>query len=209
MSDILIDQDYERQVGRLTAIEGSVNDYPITPARAIPAQSPRQSSYMPGHDQAALTPAETSMIGQTQQAVGAMMQWTPQSTPDTSHTRQVDSAVTVAQASIIAARSVIVVHGVTTLAMIALAWRVVGGPLGVWALGWLVIWGGISQYALIQNRKQGLHHSSTGIAHHALDNQAVEISEKYQTARYAINRTFEFVERQRAIGANHDRDHSQ
>ena len=51
---------------------------------------------------------------------------------------------------------------------------------------------------LIYNRKIGLHHSSTGIAHHALDNQATEIEERYATARYAINRTFEYIEKQRS-----------
>lgn len=202
-----IDQSYETQVGRLGTIEGSVNDYPIEPTRPVTRQPP--TNWTPGHEQPLISQQEISLIGQTQQAVGQLMQSVPQRPPDTSHTRQVDSAVTVARAAIIAAIPLLIVHGVVTGAMIVLAWLLVGGAGGMWALGWLVVWGVASYIALERSRERGLHHSSSGIAHHALDNDAIEIRERYATARYATNRAFEFVERQRALGVGNERTDQQ
>lgn len=207
---IEIDQDYETQVGRLDYIKGNVNDYPAPPAHPVPVTTARPTAlanWTPGNEQPAVTQQEISIIGQTQQAVGQMMQHVPQRLPDTTHTRQVDSAVTVARASIIAALPVLAVHGVVTGAMIGLAWAVVGSGGGLWLLGWLIVWGVASYIALERSRERGLYHSSSGVAHHALDNDALEIRERYATARYATDRAFEFVENQRRL--THERANNQ
>lgn len=198
---IEFDTDYEEQVARLETIDGHVSDYPTTESRPQRTSSPVQTLVLPQRTPSNfVTSEEASLIGQTQQTVGQMMQWTgSQQTPDTSHTRQVDSAVTVAWASIVASLPMLALNAVITAGLIILAWMMVGGAGSLWALGWLVVWGGMGLFTLVQNRRLGLYHSSTGIAHHALENQAVEIQEKYQTARYAINRTFEFIENQRRI----------
>lgn len=196
-----IDQTYESQVTALSAVEGHVSDYAGQYAIERPGPPPRNALVLPERPQqhAIVTAEETALISQSQQAVGQLMQWVNPNQPDTTHTRQTDTAVSVAVGSIVASIPMLLMFIPITAGLTILLWLIVGGGGGYWALGWLVAWGALGLYTLIRNREQGLYHSSTGIAHHALDNQAVEIEERYATARYAIHETFAFIERQRSL----------
>lgn len=196
-----IDATYESQVTALSAVEGHVSDYAGQYAIERPGPPPRNALVLPERPQqhAIVTAEETALIGQSQQAVGQLMQWAQPQPAETTHTRQNDTAVSVAVGSIIASIPMLLAFVPITAGLVVMLYVTVGGSGGLWALGWLVLWGALGLATLIYNRRIGLHHSSTGIAHHALDNQAVEIEERYATARYAINRTFEFIERQRSL----------
>lgn len=196
-----IDQEYESRVNALGAIEGHVSDMPgdFQPPETIRPQ--RQALVLPERpgQNAIVTAEESALIGQSQNMVGQLMQWVAPQPAETSHTRQNDTSVSVAVGSIVASIPMLLMFMPITAGLVILLYLTVGGSGGLWATGWLILWGALGLGTLIYNRKMGLHHSSTGLGHHALDVQETEIVEKYQTARYAINRTFEFIEKQRSL----------
>jgi hypothetical protein len=196
-----IDQAYESRVNSLAAIDGHVSDLPgdFHPPETLRPQ--RQALVLPERPQshAIVTAEESALIGQSQSMVGQLMQWAAPTQADTTHTRQTDTAVSVDVGSIVASIPMLLMFLPITGGLVILLYLTVGGPGGMWATGWLVLWGALGLATLIYNRRIGLHHSSTGLGHHALDVQETEITEKYATARYAINRTFEFIEKQRSL----------
>jgi hypothetical protein len=69
-----------------------------------------------------------------------------------------------------------------TLGLLLLAWlfRALGDRFALYALVGLIGWGGAVLWALWSNRRQGLYHSPSGIAHHELDMRE-------RVARHAID----------------------
>src|SRR5690349_12413627 len=56
------------------------------------------------------------------------------------------------------------IFGAVTASIAGLIWYQVGGDLTVYSLGWLVVWGAVSYFAMNRNRAQAYDHSPTGVA---------------------------------------------
>jgi len=98
------------------------------------------------------------------------------------HARSDDDAVGTAKATLLVSAAYGVAALLITLGLLALAWifRWLGGSWPAYAYGGLLIWGVVVVVVLLLNRRQGLHHSPSGIAHH-------EISARERIARHAID----------------------
>lgn len=104
--------------------------------------------------------------------------------------RSDDTALTQVQASLVYSAAYAFAAALITGGIILTAWMQYGtGDDGSnYVVLWLLLWGLSVLIALIVNRAQGLHHSSTGIAHH-------EIESRERLAMYAIDRHVELIEK--------------
>lgn len=100
----------------------------------------------------------------------------------TGHARMDDSAITHAKATLLVSSAYIVAAGMITGGLLLVAWlfRALGDAWGLYVYGGLIVWGVCVLAALWGNRRQSLHHSPTGIAHHELDSRE-------RIARHAID----------------------
>jgi hypothetical protein len=91
----------------------------------------------------------------------------------TGHARQDDDAITHAKATLLVSAAYIVASAMITggLLLIAYLFRALGEAWGLYVYGGLIIWGLCVLASLWGNRRQSLHHSPTGIAHHELDSR--------------------------------------
>jgi len=98
------------------------------------------------------------------------------------HARQDDSAVSHAYATLLVAAAYIIASAMITAGLLLIAWiyRGLGDKMPLYFYVGLLLWGICVLAALFANRRQGLHHSPTGVAH-------AEISSRERLARYAIN----------------------
>lgn len=97
------------------------------------------------------------------------------------YARQDDDAVSHARATLLVSAAYVIAAGMITLGLLLLAWlfRGLGDRWGVYAYVGILAWGVAVLLALYGNRRQGLHHSPTGVAH-------AEISSRERLARLAI-----------------------
>ncbi len=105
-----------------------------------------------------------------------------------SRAQQTDTALTHAQAHLVASAPVIGALLATTTGLVLLGWLLAGGSLGIWISIELVIVGAGSVVALQRSRRAGLEHTPAGVERHEIDARA-------QVAMYAINRHCEMVEK--------------
>lgn len=98
------------------------------------------------------------------------------------YARQDDDAMSHARATLLVSAAYIVAAAMITAGLLLLAWlfRAMGDAWGLYALSALIVWGLCILVALWANRRQGLHHSPSGIAH-------AEISSRERLAMHAIN----------------------
>jgi hypothetical protein len=98
------------------------------------------------------------------------------------HARMDDSAITHAKATLLIASAYIVAAGMITAGLLLIVWlfRGLGDEWGTYTFTGLILWGLCILLALWGNRRQSLHHSPTGIAHHELDSRE-------RIARHAID----------------------
>jgi hypothetical protein len=75
-----------------------------------------------------------------------------------------------------------------TEAILFVAWNVIGGEGGFYALVWVFSWGVCLLAALYFNRQQGLWFSPVGLDHH-------EIRSRERITMYLIDRHIELLER--------------
>lgn len=96
----------------------------------------------------------------------------PQTT-STHQARQSDDAITHAKATLLVSTAYIVAAAMITTGLLLLAWmfRALGDTWATYTYTALVVWGVCVFAALFGNRKQGLHHSPTGLAHHEVDSR--------------------------------------
>ena len=89
----------------------------------------------------------------------------------TGHARQDDNALTHAKASLLVSAAYGVAAGMITLGLLLIVWifHALGDRLAVYFYAGLLSWGVFTLVILLLNRRQGLHHSSSGIAHHEID----------------------------------------
>lgn len=135
----------------------------------------------PAHD---LTGGEVAIVNQSQQMAGSIMHSGAQS----SHIRQDDDAISHAKASLLYSMSYGVAMLFVTAGMLLIVYLFRGGDAGWYFFSGMLFWGISVIVVLHRNRAQGLHHSSTGVAHH-------EIDAKVQVAMYAIDRHAQMLER--------------
>lgn len=107
-------------------------------------------------------------------------------------------AVENAQASLMYSKAIIAVFAGGLLGLLFLAWLRWGGDIATYAGLYVLLLSGGGLLALVVNRKQGLHHSSTGIAHHQIDSAE-------RVAMYAIDTHAELMEKRwRLESGNHE-----
>ncbi len=179
--------DYD--TSRLDHIDGSVTDI-------VPTQNstyPNRVSFVPSIDYqsriADVSPAESGMIGGV---VGWAMNLV--NSGNSGRTAQVDNADTLANAQLKTSAVIVGVCFLITAGLISVAAYILRAGFGVsypfytWIAGLLVIWGIVSYITIRDNYHQILHHSATGVEHHRIDAQGA-------TARFAIDRAFDALER--------------
>ena len=84
-----------------------------------------------------------------------------------------DSAITHAKATLLVSVAYIVAAAMITAGLLLIVWlfRGLGSDWAVYTYTGLAVWGGCVLAALWGNRRQSLHHSPTGIAHHELNSR--------------------------------------
>ncbi len=98
------------------------------------------------------------------------------------YARQDDDALSHARATLLVSAAYIIAAGMITAGLLLLAWlfRGLGDRWAVYAYVGILAWGVAVLLALYGNRRQGLHHSPTGVAHS-------EIESRERLAKYAIH----------------------
>jgi hypothetical protein len=98
------------------------------------------------------------------------------------YARQDDDALTHARATLLVAAAYIAAAGMITAGMLLVIWafRALGDAVAIYFYFGIIFWGVCILVALWSNRRQGLHHSPTGVAH-------AEISSRERLARHAID----------------------
>jgi len=102
-----------------------------------------------------------------------------------------------------------------TAAITVLIWYFVDGDLMLYSLGWLVVWGGVSYFAMNKNRGQAYDHSPTGVARleqksqvamhdRAASVQEYEIDSRERIALHAIDRHAELIEKRWRLETSKD-----
>lgn len=133
-----------------------------------------------------ITMNEQAILGNAVSAAGDMM-----ARRQMSHlSRTDDTAITSALANLIYSAAYAFAALLITGGIFILAWLNSNrdGNGGRYFVTWLCVWGVCVLVALGINRWQGLHHSSTGLAHH-------EIDSRERIATYAIDRHVELLEK--------------
>lgn len=103
-------------------------------------------------------------------------------TVQVAHSRQDDNAITHAKATLLVSTAYVVAAAMITLGLLLIVWlfRGLGDSWATYTFTGLVVWGCTILLALWGNRRQSLHHSASGIAHHELDSRE-------RLAKYAID----------------------
>lgn len=96
--------------------------------------------------------------------------------------RQADDALTHAKAALLVSAAYVAAALVITVGLLLIVWlfRGLGEGWAAYVYAGLLLWGIATLLALWANRRQSLHHSPTGIAHH-------EIDSRERIARHAID----------------------
>jgi hypothetical protein len=98
------------------------------------------------------------------------------------YARQDDDALSHARATLLVASAYIIAAGMITAGLLLVIWafRALGDAVAIYFYFGIIFWGVCILVALYSNRRQGLHHSPTGVAHHELDSRE-------RLARHAID----------------------
>lgn len=114
----------------------------------------------------------------------------------TGHARMDDSAITHAKATLLISSAYVMAAGMITGGLLLVVWlfRGLGDGWATYTFTGLVVWGVCILMSLWGNRKQALHHSPTGIAHHELDSReriamhAIDVHADLLLKRWDIDR---------------------
>jgi len=98
-----------------------------------------------------------------------------------------DTALTNAFASLFYSLAYSIAGAFISGGLLLLAYCVLGGDQGIYALVFLVLWGGCFLAALAYNRWQGLWFSPAGLEHH-------EIDSRERIAMFAIEKHIELIQ---------------
>lgn len=205
--EIEIDAEYESRVDYLDDL--SVMETAIEPARRVQAEALRSqppAAWVPGQTaqpsseiQLGFNQAESQFMQQAHQAAGAVLNAPRREREHSGHTRQTDNAMSVAQATVyVAWQSMIPIAG-AMVGLLLLVWLLAGGNVGYYVAFYIFALGAIGATALYKNRSIGLHHSSTGIAHHELEVAAEEIASRERIALGVVDRHIALLEKKMAL----------
>jgi hypothetical protein len=106
--------------------------------------------------------------------------------------RSDDDAVSQAKGSLLYSLAYALAAAMITGGIVLMAWILRGGDGSNYGIAFLVIWGVCVLVALAVNRKQGLRHSSAGIA-------LEEIASRERMGMYAIDKHVELIEKRWAL----------
>ena len=129
--------------------------------------------------------------------------------PPATHTAHIRDNFDVRAAARVAERFILwdmLIFGAITAALTGLIYYRIGGDTTIYALGWLVVWGGVSYFAMNRNRGQAYDHSPTGVARLEQRTQAAmhdrsaqvqecEIASRERIALHAIDRHAALIEK--------------
>lgn len=201
--EIEIDGEYESRVDYLAELP--VMETAITPAHPVkpePLRAQPPAAWVPGQTaqpgteiQLGFSQAEAAFMQQAHQAAGAVLNAPRRERDHSGHTRQTDTAMSVAQASRYYAWQYIYVAAGAMFGLLFLVWLLAGGNLGLYVASYIFGLAAVGMLALYGNRKQGLRHSATGIAHHQLDNEKAEIEGRNATALAIVDKHLALLEK--------------
>lgn len=139
-------------------------------------------------DHNAITTAEAQLMTSGHQLANVAL------TGRSGHSRaeQSDTALTHAQAHLVASAPVVGGLVITTSGLVLLGWLLAGGSVALWISIELVIVGAGSVIALQRSRRAGLEHTPAGVERH-------EIDARSRVAMYAIDRHCAMVERLKGV----------
>ncbi len=172
----------------LDAIDGSVTDTHTTALATIPANDHAAITRQSRGNLVLPTPAQVvnrpdvGNAGAMLMAGNNLAAQIMTGNEAASRVAQHDSAITIANAALLYSKGYIVASAIITVALLMLAYPLIGGQFTVYVFAGLLLWGVSILGALLWNRKQGLHHSSTGIAH-------ASIASNERVAMHALNVT--------------------
>ena len=109
-----------------------------------------------------------------------------------SRAQQSDTAITHAQAFLIASAPVLGALGAVTSGFVLLGWLVAGGPAIVWIGVELLLFGVAAFVTLGRHRRAGLEHTPAGVERHEIDARA-------RIAMHIVDRHCEMVERLKGV----------
>ena len=170
----------------LDALDGSVTDIVPTATHTAITRPTRANLVLPTPNQTTVIQGGSGMgemMAASGQIVGTLMSHDPHG-----QTVQNDNAITHAKASLLYSGAHIVAFLVVIVAVMMLAYPVVGGNFRTYATVGMLLFGLAGFGALLWNRHQGLHHSATGIAH-------ADIQSRERVAIHLIDRQFDVVEK--------------
>lgn len=109
-----------------------------------------------------------------------------------SRAQQNDTAITHAQAHLIASAPIVGGLVVTTSGLVLLGWLIAGGSALIWIGVELLIVGAGSIVALTRSRRAGLEHTPAGVERH-------EIDARTRLAMYTVDRHCAMLERMKGV----------
>ena len=144
----------------------------------------KPANYVVPYSQAEITANEQGVIDSALAAAGTVM-----SGRQMSHlAKSDDTALTNAFASLFYSLAYSIAGAFISGGLLLLAYCVLGGDEGIYALVFLVLWGCCFLAALAYNRWQGLWFSPAGLEHH-------EIDSRERIAIHAIDKHLDLIER--------------
>lgn len=201
--EIEIDGDYEGNMAYLSELP--VMETAIEPARRVQAEPLRAqppAAWVPGQIaqpateiQLGFNQAEAQFMAQAHGAAGAVLN-APRRNRSSGHTTsQAETAMGIAKATVyVAWQSMIPIAG-AMVGLLFLVWLLAGGNAGYYIAFYIFALGAIGAAALYRNRAIGLHHSSTGIAHHELEVERAEIEGRNETALAIVDKHLGLLEK--------------
>jgi hypothetical protein len=120
---------------------------------------PSSRNYITPYSRSEITQSERDVLGQVVNAAGQMIAHRQM----THHARSDDSAITNALASLIYSVAMGSAAAMITAGILFIAYNLLGGEGGLYAIAWLVTWGICVLVALLRNRLQGLWHSPVNL----------------------------------------------
>ena len=146
-------------------------------------RDPKPANYVVPYSPAEITANEQGVIDSALSAAGTVM-----SGRQMSHlAKSDDTALTNAFASLFYSLAYSIAGAFISGGLLLLAYCVLGGDEGIYALVFLVLWGCCFLAALAYNRWQGLWFSPAGLEHH-------EIDSRERIAMFAIEKHIELIQ---------------
>ena len=155
---------------------------PIQEQERLGLRDPKPANYVVPYHRHEITTPEQGVIDSALAAAGTVMNG-----GQMSHlAKSDDTALTNVLASLFYSLAYSIAGACISGGLLLLAYFVLGGDEGIYALLFLILWGGCFLAALAYNRWQGLWFSPAGLEHH-------EIESRERIATHAIDQHIELI----------------